>query len=703
MRPLSPSAPFGTAARLGSALLLVALAACAPQRVVVRGQEVTVKEAEPVVRHDLTAERAALAGLPPATRAARLEALASQYPGVPAAAEALHEAARAWRAAGDVPRSAAALGKLLVDHPLYPEATAAKYELALTDLELGRTRDGLATLGSLFARLPEPLRPQAARLAAEAAERMRAWPEAVRWWGEAALRLGGAEKAAAQARLDDLVDGQVSFLEVARLKETLPADSPALPTVLMKLCRVQLHLRDWPRADEAVRELLRRFPGSAWEAEARAALERLGKLTTARPNVIGVAVPLSGTPKQKLQGELILQGIGLAIGETPGLKLAIRDTRGEPDGAAAAVEQLALEEGAILIVGGPTTAEAERAAATAEELGVPFISLSWQEGITDAGPHVFQHMLTAGAQARALADLFMGRRGLKRFAIMYPQVTYGTELANAFWDEVEARGGEVRAAESYPVDRTTFTPLVKDMVGKLYLAERMEFMADQKEIALKETDPFRRRKALEKLRDGLDPVVDFEAVLLADFAPRVKLIAPALAVEDVITATCLPEEVKKIEKTTGRKGLKAVQLLGGNGWGGDPSLYETGPGGAGRHVRCAVFVDGFYDKAARPETRRFADAYARKYGAPPGIFEAYAYDAVKLARAMLEQGKITTRDGLRDALAGVKGFKGASGDLTVGPKRLVEKELFFLTVDRDGLRELNRAELSSPGAGGDAP
>jgi ABC-type branched-subunit amino acid transport system substrate-binding protein len=694
--------PAQTSRRSAAAVAaLLALAACAPQRVVVRGQELPVQEAEALVRADLAAERAQLAGLPPAARAARLEAFGARYPGVPAAAEALHEAARAWRAAGDVPRSAAALGRLLVDHPLYPEATAAKYELALTDLELGRTRDGLATIGSLYGRLPEAQRPAAARAAAEAAEASRAWPEAVRWWGEAALRTSGPERAAAQARIDDVVDGRLTFLEVARLKESLPGDSPALPTVAMKLCRVQLHLRDWPRAGEAARELLQRWPGSAWDAEARAVLDRLARLTAVRPNVIGVAVPLSG--QYRRWGEVILQGIGLAVGEAAGVKLAIRDTRGEPDGAAAAVEQLALEEGAIVVVGGVANAEAERAAATAEELGVPFLSLSKLEGVTDAGPFVFQHMLTASAQARALAELFMGRRGMRRFAILYPSVAYGAELANAFWDEVEARGGEVRAAETYLIDRTTFTPLVKDMVGKLYLDERTEFVEAQREIAQKEGDPFRRRKALERLRDGLEPVVDFDAILVADFARNVKLIAPALAVEDVITATCLPDEVRKIEKTTGRKDLKAVQLLGGNGWGADPTLFDTGPGGAGRHVRCAVFVDGFFAGAARAETRRFADAFQRKYGTAPGILEAYAYDAVKLARAVIEQGQAATRPALRDGLAAVKAFKGATGDLTVGARRVVEKELFFLTVDREGLRELTRAELAAPGAGGEAP
>lgn len=683
---------------LARALLVLVVTACAPATVVVRGQELPVAEADGLVRADLAAERAALAALPPAERAARLEAFAARYPGVPAAAEAQHEAARTWRDLGDVPREAAALGRLLVDHPLYPNAAAAKYELALTDLALGRERDGLATLASLYSRLPEADRPAAARAVAEAAEGARAWPEAVRWWGEVAQLTGGPPRAAALARLEVVVDGHLDLAALTRLLETLPPESPALPTVAMKRCRVLLHLRDWAGAEAAARDLLARWPGSPWAPDATAALARITKLTAVRPDVIGVAVPLSGP--QKRWGDAILQGIGLALGEGAGIRLAIRDTRGEPDGAAAAIEALALEEGAIAIVGGVTNAEAERAAATAEELGVPLISLSKQDGVTAAGPYVFQHMLTAGAQARALADLFMGKRGLKRFAIMYPQVAYGAELANAFWDEVEARGGEVRAAESYPMDRTTFTPLVKEMVGKRWLDERTDFVEGVKEIAQKEADPFRRRKQLEKLRDGLAPVVDFDAVLIADFARNVKLITPALAVEDVLTTTCLPDEVKRVEKTTGRKDLKPVQLLGGNGWGSDPSLFDLSPGGAGRHVRCAVFVDGFFAGSTRAETRRFAEAYLRKYGGAPSILEASAYDAVKLARAVLEQGQARTRPALRDGLAAVKGFKGATGDLTVGPTRVVEKELFFLTLDPAGLRELTRAELAGPGAGG---
>jgi ABC-type branched-subunit amino acid transport system substrate-binding protein len=405
--------------------------------------------------------------------------------------------------------------------------------------------------------------------------------------------------------------------------------------------------------------------------------------------LLGVAVPLSG--RYKSWGEAILEGVAIAI-EGTGQRLVARDTRGEPDGAAEAIAALAAE-GAIAVVGGVTNAEGARAAAAAQELRIPLVSLSRVEAVTDAGPFVFRNMLTAQAQARALAELAMGRRGMRRFALMWPANAYGQELAHAFWSEVEARGGEIRGAEPYEPDRTTFGPLVKSMTGKLHLDERPDYVAAAKEITDKEKDPYRRRRALEKLRDSLPPITDFDAVFVPDFARNVALVAPALAVEDVVTATCDPRELERVRKTTGREDLKPVQLLGSNGW-DDPSLVEK----AGRYVQCSVFVDGFFPGSDRPETRRFVDAFHARYGRPPAILEASAHDAAAALRQVIAASP-ASRDAVRAGLSGLRSFAGATGTFSFDERREVVKPLFFLTVDGAGIRELRPQELAAPAAG----
>jgi ABC-type branched-subunit amino acid transport system substrate-binding protein len=674
------------------AALALALSAC-PKRVTVGGKEMGEEEANALARAEIDRVRAATAMLPPERAAQEMESAAGRLGPAPAAAEAWMEASRRWREAKQPLRASAALGQLLTRFPLSPLATSAKYELGIAELESGRARDAFQTLATLYDKLPRERRPEAAARTAAAAEASRLWPQAVRWQGEAAAQSAGPAREAALARAAEILDGQLSFLEVAKLREDLPRDSLALPAVVMKLARIHVHLRDFAQAEARVGELLDRWPDSSFAQDARALRERLARRAQVNPGVIGVAVPLSG--KLQPYGEAVMQGVGLALGEGPGFKVVARDTRGEPDGAAQALEELALQEGAVAVVGGFITAEASRAAAVAQELEVPFLSLSRAEKVTEAGPFVFRLMLTAQAQAQALAQFAFERRNMRRFAIVYPNVPYGVELANAFWDEVEARGGEVRAAESYDHDRTTFAPLVKSMVGKLYLDERPDWAEKAKEIAKEEKDPYRRAKAIERARKALEPIVDFDAVFIPDFAKNLALVAPALAVEDLVTATCDPKELERIRKGAGREDLKAVQLLGGNGW-DDPALVER----AGKYVQCAVFVDGFFAASERPETRRFVEAFMKRYGKPPSILEASAYDAARMVRQAVEKDRATTREAVRAALAGLKDFKGATGDIGFDQRREPQKPLFFLTVDKAGLRELTRDELAGPGAGG---
>jgi len=430
------------------------------------------------------------------------------------------------------------------------------------------------------------------------------------------------------------------------LKEQLPDDSPLLPAVELKLARLQ--------------------PATAPRAEA----ERVAQPFRPGERALGLVVPLSG--KQKQWGEALVQGATLAL-EGSGVAVIAKDSRGEADGAQAAVEELARDPSVVAALGGLVTGEATRAASAAQAQGLPFVSLARNDGVTAAGPFVFQNMLTARAQARALAELAMGRRGLRRFALLWPQIPYGDELAHAFWDELDARGGEVRAAESYAHDRTTFAPLVRGILGK------------------GPEERSRRHGALESSRGA--PAVDFDAVFIPDFATQVALLTPALAVEDVYTETCDPREAERVRRATGRADQRPVQLLGANGW-DDPSLVDK----AGKYVECAIFVDGFFAASSRPATRAFVNAFQLKYGHPPSILEASAYDTARLVRAVLEGGA-SSRDGVRERLAARKGFPGATGDLSFDERREVTKQLFYLTVERGAVRELAPEELGPAPAG----
>jgi ABC-type branched-subunit amino acid transport system substrate-binding protein len=491
----------------------------------------------------------------------------------------------------------------------------------------------------------------------------------------------------------DLVEGKVPMIEVARFAEEVKPANPVWPILQFKLARIYFHLRDWTRLSETLDSFLAKAPDHAFAPEARSLLERVqrGRETSSRR--VGVILPLTGRFGQV--GEVVKAMIDLAF-DGSNVELVYKDTQGDVNLAGKAVEDLVFDERVVAIIGPMLMDDAKRAALVAEELQVPILTLSRLEGLTDIGPHVFRNMLTNSAQAAALADWGTQVMGWKQFGVLYPSVPYGVELANKFWDELLANGAEVRGAETYAHDATTFTIPARKLVGRHFKEDRSDYRDRLKELQQDQgLDSYHRRKAIEKLNSSLEPLIDFDALFIPDEWERVSLVAPALAVEDIITNACDPKDLEKIKKTTGKKELKTVTLLGASGWSsplsktsGVPEILERG----GKFVTCSVYVDGFHAGSDRPGTRKFMSLYKKKFpsaGRDPVLVEAYGYDAGLMVRHVIEASRPQSRAQFRDALARLKGLEGAGGKITMSDDREAERPLFFLNIDNKGVKELN--------------
>jgi hypothetical protein len=235
--------------------------------------------------------------------------------------------------------------------------------------------------------------------------------------------------------------------------------------------------------------------------------------------------------------------------------------------------------------------------------------------------------------------------------------------------------------------------MVKELVGRSQVEQRADWREASRAITKEISDPYRRAKALEKARKELPPIIEFDAVFVPDFARSVTLLAPTLAVEDVVTA-CDPHEIERIQKVSPWT-VKPVLLLGANGW-DDPAIVEK----AGKYVECAVFVDGFFAGSERNETRKFVEAFQMANARSPSILEASAYDAARMVASAMRRG-VSGRAEMREALARQAPFPGATGDVTFDARGEPVRSLFFLTVDRGAIREMRPEEL--PGAPATAP
>ena len=123
-----------------------------------------------------------------------------------------------------------------------------------------------------------------------------------------------------------------------------------------------------------------------------------------------------------------------------------------------------------------------------------------------------------------------------------------------------------------------------------------------------------------------------------------------------------------------RHGITAP-VLGGDAL-GVPELLAAGAAAEG-----TVIVAAFHPDAPRPEVRRFAEAFRRRYGTEPDAGAALGYDAVRvLADAMARAGS-TVPDSVAAALNATRAWAGVTGPFTYdGAGNLSGKPITTITV-----------------------
>jgi branched-chain amino acid transport system substrate-binding protein len=397
---------------------------------------------------------------------------------------------------------------------------------------------------------------------------------------------------------------------------------------------------------------------------------------------IGVALPLSG--KLAAIGEGGRDAVRLAAGEldkaeSP-IRIAVRDTQGEAAGAATAVEDLVLEDGAVAIVGPLTRSEATAAAEKAQSLGVPLVALTSDREVTAAGAYAFRAGLSPEDEIEALVAYAMDQLQHTRFAVFHPRIEYGERMLQLFRERVEERGGTVFAVESYAAEDTTFTKPLQHLVQRDEPWKRADFgriVAKCKEAP----DNFRKARCEREAKENVPPIIEFDALFIPDTADRIALIASAVTAEDMIVERD-PKLLEKIEKTLGRE-VKPITLLGTSAW-NSPEL----PKKAGRAVENAIFADVSFDAASDDATKKFVAAYRKHFKRRPEKHEALLYDATRFLRELMATGRPESTDALREKMHRAENFHGVTGEISFQSGNEARRKVKILTIENQEIREV---------------
>ncbi len=213
---------------------------------------------------------------------------------------------------------------------------------------------------------------------------------------------------------------------------------------------------------------------------------------------------------------------------------------------------------------------------------------------------------------------------------------------NRFWDELDKRGAEVTAVESFPPGVTDFGPQIRSLVG-------LDRKLSPEDKLLKENGADVKVK----------PIVDFDAIFIPAGFQTVGLLAPQLAFYDITNAL----------------------LLGTDGW-NNPWVVELGE----HYVEGAIFTGGYLADMANPVSRKFSARYWLSFGEDPQPLAAQAFDAASLIRSGLESGMVKDRSSLRNYLMNLTDAPSAEGPLTTGPDGDIAQRPHLLTVERGKIK-----------------
>jgi len=442
------------------------------------------------------------------------EAYLKQYPGDKNSALALHRMAEIYSQSEQYEKALDLLRKISRQFPYYTDLASVHYQIASHLFSLSEYRDSVDECLKWFEEFPwHSLKGDMSVLMGNNLKALSDNSGAFKWWLKAESEL--VDDLERQAELNEKLEDVIRTIEIGELEELaeIAAETDYAPKVYHRMAALYLEQNELEKSQNAAMALIRSTPEQYWVSAGRQFLESIQEELSVKKGVLGCLLPLSGP--FAIYGQEVLNGIELGMGlfnetgDAPDLELVIKDTKGDPELALTGLEDLANSEKVIAVIGPLSSRAATASAKKAQTLGVPMITFTQKEGITEEGAMVFRNFLTPSREVDKLLDVAIRHMGLKRFAILYPDNSYGQFFLNTFWDRIEEMGGMVTAVEPYKADETDFAEQIKKMTGLYY--PRPESLT-QELLAMR--TPEEEESII--FPEEPQPIIDFDMVFIPD-------------------------------------------------------------------------------------------------------------------------------------------------------------------------------------------
>ncbi|MDX2094186.1 MAG: penicillin-binding protein activator [Kofleriaceae bacterium] len=454
----------------------------------------------------------------------------------------------------------------------------------------------------------------------------------------------------------DALDEASVLIALERIGDAAPAGRLAL-----RAARLAFHRGDVAEA----RTWIARASTAADEASVHAALASLGAQLAEPPverGVVAVLLPLTG--RFSAIGSELRAAIQLA--SAPGTSWLFLDTKGDPDGAVAAVDA-AVAKGAMAILGPVGQREAIAAARAASLRQIPIALLAPSDG-ADPAAGVFRLVDSPADEGRAVARL-AHREGFPTVGVFAPRDDVGQEAADAFVDEATRLGLGGMAQGAYDPTSGDLEADVKRFLN-LIPAQNPRFAQHLAKTGKKGWTSF-------------SPDIPYSLLYIPDRHDRAAIVAAFLPYYNVELRTEEFPDAARLVRKHGGNMPQVVQLVGGAGW-NHPTLPIRG----GNAVQGALIVDAFVGEQAGDLPGQFATDFQQRTARAPTSAAAQAFDAALLvasARTLAAKAPSDLREAMRAALARGKLDDGACGPAAMDVDGELHRTPAVLEVDGDQL------------------
>ncbi|WP_455381127.1 ABC transporter substrate-binding protein [Salinispira pacifica] len=356
----------------------------------------------------------------------------------------------------------------------------------------------------------------------------------------------------------------------------------------------------------------------------------------AKPVKIGFIGPLTGDYAN--YGKLMTQAIKIAVEERNAkggisghnVELVAEDSEGKQEKAVAAMEKLASVDQILGLVGAVFSSSSLAIAPRAQQEKIVMISpSSTHPDLTNKGSFIFRDVVSDAVQAQVFAKYVYQVMGIKKVAVLFTKNDYSQGLADGFKAQFQSEGGQIVAEQS-------------GMQGDKDFKTQL--------TTIKAANP--------------------EAIYMPDYVA----------------------EINQILQQAQQLGMTNVKMLASDGF-SNPEILQL----AGKLANGVVYSGPELEK--NPLQVDFEKKYQDKWGDKPDSFSLNSYDAANILfdaiqsvydKATPEQQKDLKldRDAIRSYVAGVKGYKGVSGEISFAPNGDAIKNQGILTVENQQYKQL---------------